>query len=475
MPTKIPSGNEVQKPQCFATARQLLLGTEWQKPQCFATPCQNALLPPTALDSSHPGLADLELPQQPFRPGQTRNTMNAHELQAPVGSRPLRQVIPQLDRLLEQPAAFLEAHPVRIGPLRSHRLAVYLGLYFLLAAVYVLAGERQPLMLFFLFAVAPLLLLALLWPRRAALFLVKKGIAFENDGQTICCPWSLFSAPGQVFVRQAGTVQEMILPVDAASVARVFSSKDGRVLAQGQEVRTDWFEFLSSGELRIDADFEAEPRELGELLLRLGQTLGSVAATGDEPVPEVTSPADALDGRLSDSGGRQQGDKTAWFDAAGWLHVKLVRLAFPPHCCGCGRSTNEYERMTLAQGFRWFDFFASWFHLDQEQEASVSVPLCCLCQRRYHRRRFVRIGVKAMLGIVPLALLYLVAQRQLDVVAGCFWMALSLVAALAIRATPGFPFESRYDADQRTAVFNFWLDGYATRLVAHLKSAERPS
>jgi hypothetical protein len=400
--------------------------------------------------------------------------MSGRDLKPPLGSRPLSRVIPELDRLLADPATFLEHQAVRIGPLRKYRPLMFLVGCFLFGGVYFLLGERNPIILVFMFAVAPVLMLALTWPAHASLVLISKGVILEDGKLTICCPWSLFRSEGQVFIRQAGFVQEIILPVQETTIGRVFSCRDGKVIAEGQETHTDSFRFLSAQELQIDADYEAYPRELGELLLRLGRMLGSAeaATVTQQLLTELgaarfeSQPAE----KLSPANLQEEGAVTPFFNPDGWLTISLVRLTFPPHCCGCGQETVDHQRIAISEGFRWANLLAVWFHLDEEREVAVTVPLCKLCQRRARWWRTLRVSLKGAFGCATVGVLYLIAFQHLEVCPGSVLVLVSVALALAIRTSSTFPFESRYQANARTVAFNFWQDGYATRLFNHVRA-----
>ena len=136
----------------------------------------------------------------------------------PAGT-PLRGFLPDLDDLLDNPAGYLGAGPIVVGPRRMYGLAALFavpGVAFLLSYIF---GQRDPERI--ALGVGMLIGSAVwlgwsLWTRGHALILHPDGVEVKHHDSTVWCPWALFNVAGVPHVPDVDSpFTGLILPIAA--------------------------------------------------------------------------------------------------------------------------------------------------------------------------------------------------------------------------------------------------------------------
>lgn len=277
--------------------------------------------------------------------------------------KPLYRVVPDLDRLLHNPAETLAAGPITIGPKKRYASAIALGLFLALILtcgslfwIERIPGGVPPLarLLFILMILGlplALILMMLRILRGGRLTLTADGVELLYRGLVVHCPWALFNAVGQPF---SPGYRRIHVPVAPAAVPFVEVRRHDTVIAQGLRVRTRQFWFDSAAGAVLKSLYEVKSKEIGELLLSLGYLLGTSLPKDAEAalhphLEEMTVTEPAIRGK------------------DGWVTVQLTRLAFPPLCCSCGdptRSTRKFRGKTALR----------------DDHVFIMVPTCDSCQ-----------------------------------------------------------------------------------------------
>ena len=195
----------------------------------------------------------------------------------------LAQAIPNLDRLLADPASTLAAGNIAIGPQRRRAAAMVTGpvmaaVFWVVIAVAVaiiwkllFPGAEPSGGVLFLTVLAAAVVLSVLYTRRryrgGRCVLTKDGVELTAARDTVFCPWALFHASGRpMFVFERGSqffVRWLALPVRPAAVPHVEARREGVFLfAQGIEVHTRQFRFRSANEAEFRAWYEVGAQDL---------------------------------------------------------------------------------------------------------------------------------------------------------------------------------------------------------------------
>jgi hypothetical protein len=291
----------------------------------------------------------------------------------PAG-QPLARFLPDLEDLLNDPASYLGAAPVVIGPRRMYGLAALFavpGAAFLASCAWGGKGVEERLALGI-----GLLIGAMVWfgwslmLRGHELVLHRDGVAVKYRGTTVWCPWALFNADGSPFVPDADSPRAgLTLPVAPEALPFVELRRDDTPVAHGAEVKARQLLFIASNEVVLPARYEVAADDLGELLLQLGRRLGRSLPTG-------TPPPEAYRVQYLD-------EPVPAPDPAGWITAYLTRLRFPPRCCDCCEPTTATLRFHVEPRGEWF--------LGQLTNTSRSlellIPVCPACQARIRERQ----------------------------------------------------------------------------------------
>jgi hypothetical protein len=315
----------------------------------------------------------------------------------PAG-RSLRQFFPDLDEFLLDPAAYLTAGPVEMGPRRAYGFAAVfavLGALCLVAcAVSGVWRDERLLIGIGLLIGASVWLGWSLRLRGHSILLKTDGVEFRYRETVVWCPWALFNVEGHPIVPEGDNANiAVVLPVSPEAIPYVELRRNEAAVAYGKQVKAPQFRFALADQVVLSARYEMASRDLGDLLLQLGNRLGRRLPRGAPPPEAYPSrePAHA---------------EFAGPDSGGWYTVSLGRLRFPPRCSNCGQPTDASVPVSFEGG----DIAGRLTSSSRAPE--LSVPLCADCQneiRHAYQRggiRGVNIGVVAgMLALAGLAAL----------------------------------------------------------------------
>jgi hypothetical protein len=307
----------------------------------------------------------------------------------PVG-RSLRQFLPDVDEFLRDPASYLGAAPVEIGPRRAYGFAALFGAFgaACLAACAVSGNWHDERLLLGI----GLLLGASVWLgwslrlRGHSLLLRPDGVEVRHRETTIWCPWALFNADGAPVVPEGDNPRvAVILPVSAEAIPFVELRRHESPVAHGAQIKEPYFRFTAPDQLVLAARYEVAASDLGVLLLQLGNRLGRQIPRGTPP-PEAYPVGEAMAAEVSGP------------DSAGWYTVPVGRLHFPRRCCRCEQPTDATVAIPLGTG----DIAGRLAGV--AQRAEIAAPLCADCRsrvREMNQRAGVRgLNIGAILGMV---------------------------------------------------------------------------
>jgi len=362
-------------------------------------------------------------------------------------SRPLAEVVENLDRLLAEPAKFLQQHEVRIGCVRPYRTALTCLILLLGFGGLLFVEEMPPALALAGMGIMAAALAYLLWPTRRELVLYPSGVEFIHGASTVWCPWALFSSTGQpLLVSTEDTSPPLLVPIAANGISAVEQRLHGALVTTGRDVRTPAFRFHSPHEVLLTIYYRANPAELGELLLILGQRLGA-------PAPETVTAESAEAYVVVEDEPAPRPVPTR--ERGGWFTMPITQLQFLPYCCSCGSPTSETYAWTTAAKMNAKDLGMN-IVLSQvggfERNLTFPLPFCGACRRKY-RRRYVVAG--ALIAAFALCLVPALASRHL----GPLELALGVVGLVCAIAgfefANHFPVRVAYDAVKHTISFKF--------------------
>jgi hypothetical protein len=383
----------------------------------------------------------------------------------PAG-QPLLRLLPDLDELLHDPAGYLAAGHVTIGPRRMYRLAAlfgFTGAAFLAGWLGTGRGEGELLALgFWLLLGASVWLGWSLLLNGHELVLHPDGVEVKYRDTAVWCPWALFNVEGNPFVPDADSpLVGLTLPVAPEAIPYVELRRDDRPVAHGSQVKARQVMFTSAREVVLPARYEVVAEELGALLLQLGRRLG-------RRLPKEPP--------LADGSNLDELEPTAPVpDAAGWIKVHLTRITLPPECAGChGVATSELRVVTQARG----DWLLAAFTRNL-RPLELSVPVCDACheevRRRQQRGGMIGMSMGAVLGAGSVMLLSLAPGAN---GMGGQWLvtALALVAGALVGFVVGTavgrraPVQvRRYSPGRGTLELRFRNPEYAARVLDAMK------
>jgi hypothetical protein len=392
----------------------------------------------------------------------------------PAG-RSARQVIPDFDDLLHDPAAYLREGPVAVGPRQMYGLAALFGVAAGGCFAYsAWQGELDPEAIAIGVGLALGAMVWLGWSllmRGHQLMLLPDGVEFRYRDTAVWCPWSLFNSGGAPFVPDADNPRTgLTLPVDPEAIPFVVLRRDEAPIAHGVEVKTRQFHFTGANEIVLPARYEVKADELGLLLIQLGARLGHILPKAAPP-PEAYRTAD-LDADVPAP------------DAAGWFTVHLTHLAFPPRCCSCLTETRDTMNIHVEPAFDWgLRIFAQ-----SVGGTVIPVPVCESCQheirRRQHQVTSALMPAGAIIcaaGAVLLALVVHVTDLQslLVLALGCGSAGALLGLLIGVPLGRRLPVEVRwFSPTQGTVSIRFRNDGYGAAvwelMRERLRAARRP-
>jgi hypothetical protein len=317
----------------------------------------------------------------------------------PAG-QPLQQFLPDLEDFLYDPRRYLQHAVVVIGPRRMYGLAALFaipGIAFILSCIAYGPGDGERLALGVGFLVgAGVWFFWSLMMRGHSLVLHPEGVEVKYHATTVWCPWALFNAEGQPFVPDIDSPRlGLTLPIAREAIPFVELRRNDSQVAFGPHVGGPQFRFNGVDEVVLPARYEVVAKELGELLLALGQRLG-------RELPRLSPPREAFDDTSLHAVDVEP-------DAGGWITVPMSRLEFPGLCAGCMQETDQKVHFPVGiRGSGLADLF-----VPQLRTLQVAVPLCEVCQRQLidrHQRGIV--GGSILGSFVGLAVAWLLAQQQ---------------------------------------------------------------
>jgi len=205
----------------------------------------------------------------------------------------LEQAVPDLDRLLAEPARRLSEEPITIGPRKKYVATLLLGfalaipnwMWILVLFASFRDDKKGPLLERpdgpFLLALLLGVVLGVLvgttlvawWILRGGqMMLTSEGVELRYRQSVVSCPWSLFLADGEPLKRGAGDV---LLPVQPKAVPLVELYQRGNLRAQGKAIKSRQLRFKGRDRALISGLYIVRTIELAELLISLGNTLGN--------------------------------------------------------------------------------------------------------------------------------------------------------------------------------------------------------
>jgi hypothetical protein len=381
----------------------------------------------------------------------------------PVG-RSLNQFFPDLDEFLQDPAAYLKAEPVAIGPRRAYGFAALFGALgggsLLACAISGVWNDERLLLGIGLLIGASVWLGWSLRLRGHSLVLRPEGVEIRYFDTVVWCPWALFNADGPPVVPAGDNPRvSLILPVSPDAVPYIELRRHEFPVAHGLQVKVPQFRMTAPDQVMLAARYELAASDLGDLLLRLGGRLGR-RLPGSTPAPEVVPAGDLALNEVAEP------------DRDGWYTIPLGRLRFPPRCCDCHQPTDAGLHLPLGDGdiAGRLTGTARW--------AELTIPICKDCQavmRRAHHRSGSRgLNVGAVLG--PISLVgFVMTQGEHRPVS----LALAGLAGAAIGGLIGFLIGNgltrplpvrfrRYRPDKATLQVHFRDPHYADLVLAAL-------
>ncbi len=284
----------------------------------------------------------------------------------------LKSFLPDLDDLLEDPAAYLGVGPIVFGPQRMYALAAVFavpGVAFILAYIF---GKHDPERI----ALGVGMLLGsgvwFGWSVSAhghSLILHREGVEVKYHDLAVWCPWALFNTDRVPHVPEVDSpFSGTILPVVSEMLPFIELRRAESVIAHGAEVKTRQFIFAGADEVVLPGRYEVAAKDVADLLLQIGRTLG-------HQLPRGAPPREAY---------RTETEEVHEPDGSGWINVRVTQLHFPPVCCDCGKATTDVMQFVVeSRGGRAMRIFAP----NVSGEVRVPVPVCETCQAEVRTRQ----------------------------------------------------------------------------------------
>jgi hypothetical protein len=387
--------------------------------------------------------------------------------------QPLARYFPDLDDFLYDPAGYLGAAPVTIGPRKMYGLAALFGLPGAACLLWCVArgewdGEVLVMGIGLLLGAAVWLGWSLMM-RGHELVLHPEGVEFYYRDTSVWCPWALFNAEGEPFVPDTDSPRAgLTLPVAAEAVPFVELRRSGAPVAFGAQVRARQFQFTAPDEVMLPARYEVAAADLGQLLLRLGSRLGRQLPKA-APMPEAYRAPAAPDGVPGVP------------DAAGWLTAYLTQLRFPAVCCDCGAETTATLAVPVTARGDWLLGLAA----QPVRTLDLRVPVCEACQLALRQRqqlgglRGLLLGAAgAMLAAIPLA-----RSNRPDDARSLILVVLAAVSAgglagflLGVSVARRLPVQVRgYSPVRGTLSIRFRQPGYVELVCEAMRSGQKTS
>lgn len=275
--------------------------------------------------------------------------------------RPLNKVVPDLQILCADPAAYLSQTTVVIGPRKRQALALVVGFAVALVTVGFLfvafdfipppkKGEASRVfgvLATFVVTIFAVRGLMLHWLRGGTLTLRREGAELDHRGRSLFLPWALFRAPGVSFQPD---VKQIVLPIDATVPTAIAGPRDEVVAVYPIDIDLSQAVGCDVNQLALRDLYRVPIGEVGEFLLGIGRAIngGVVDAV---PTWHTFAPL-------------------AVPEDNGWLRIQLTQLPFPPYCVGCGDFTQSEHVEPL---------FAA------RNKTKLSIPMCDACRRGWRR------------------------------------------------------------------------------------------
>lgn len=403
--------------------------------------------------------------------------------------RSLHEVIPRIDELLADPAAYLVQEEVRI------RRDPVSWLWFVIpsimvaltvpAALQTRTWDAEAWLALGLWMVAVCLVYEVVgywaWPVRVEIILSASGIAIHHGRRTIRAGWALFATSGAAIVGPVSFAigKVITVPVNPGAIPHVELFQDGQRTAVGREVQTRVFRVFSDGEIQLTDWFDANPTELGLLLLVLGNAItrpidqDAPADTAIQAAPsaQAITAAPSLGAPVPLPAGENERWQAVEMDLAGWLRVPLTRLVFPRICCNCCRPTGDARVRAVDPALPWILEPFLVFQNDREK-LHVEIPWCGTCFHQ-HRKRFWAGGLYGALGgaVVGLGLGVLLDAPVFQFVLGFLFGVIGMKLGAALADRP--PFEAQHHVKEQKIAFRFTHPAFAHELMeAVQKSVE---
>ncbi|MBX9677762.1 MAG: hypothetical protein K2X38_03280 [Gemmataceae bacterium] len=400
-----------------------------------------------------------------------------------IGTRTLAALIPDCESLLADPESYLIHGHVRIGPRR-----ISWWMFMIVPACLGLGISLIPANIGYALVISSPVFLGTLiywvWPVRRELILRPEVVEFVRNDDVVRCPWSLFDATGQAFVRLSRLIDtEVALPIRLDAVPFIENVRDGSVIATGRTTNSKQFWFLSDEELGIASVYELRPQDLGDLLLRVGRILGGTS-TGHEEwfrerIPQTTSITSVGPEAVVSPGTlpspreiTEQSDAESVdikrFPAAdryGWVTVPVTQLSFARLCCECCSPSFDRCNIQIEEGFRWQMLVPFFGRFRRERTLEVRAPLCPACRRKYVAWQVALSLLVLLLGFAPFGFLVLIAFAGLDLTVGLLLFGAALVLARISTLFRRDPFHARYNESARTVSLRFRHGHSAERIL----------
>jgi hypothetical protein len=303
----------------------------------------------------------------------------------------LKQVIPDLDQLLEDPHKALDHREIVIGPSVRYCSATLAGLLTVVAAGWILmlvllVYQRimgiQRIPKEFLIAgsavIAPVCFYFVFRNFRGGhCVLGSQGVDFRYRDRLVRCSWEVFNAWGNL-VHLEGNL--MLLPICPHAIDSIMeiSLDDDSARSRGLQVCTPQWETRSATEAALKPLYLVDVKELAGLLLRLGKILAALPSSQITSIRKNVPLAPAVEPNLLVHAIAHRED-------SGWIRMGLTNLFFPPFCCVCLIETSETHVFRCP---------------NQGGEFKIRLPTCKQCGKRLRRGKVNLFFAMTIFGLI---------------------------------------------------------------------------